>query len=314
VRSVIELSEHETGPLELAGDDVQLVFSNEHGVPRPPAELLAVLRASKNREGVKSLVVRGSSQLSDLAVLSAFPNVAFLRVLGLKILTLDGVETLTGSSLAVVVDTDKNTKRTIAALSQTRTQNLELGHTQASDLRTAMLLGTLKQLTAGECEALPTEAPWEAPLESLALKNGRFTKLVNLAQLRRLTQLTLVGCRNLVTFEGDNSNVEWLAMSSCKQVDMSSLASLSGLKSLAVSGGRLSLADLARLPALEQVTLDRCAVDLSGELPGRLERLRKLRLEGGKAEDAANLSRRIPQATVALQGAEYRDGVKLAGA
>src|SRR6188768_2071589 len=188
VRSVIEFNEHENGPIEIDGTDAQLVFTNESGVPRPPAELLAVLRASTNREGVKSLVVRGSSQLSDLQVLNAFPNVAFLRILGLKVLTLDGVETLTGSTLAVVVDTDKNKKRTIAALSQTRTHSLELGHTQPSDLRTAMLLGNLKQLTAGECETLPTEAPWEAPVESLSLKNGRFTKLANLTRIRGLTQ------------------------------------------------------------------------------------------------------------------------------
>ena len=175
-----------------------------------------------------------------------------------------------------------------------------------------MLLGNLKQLTAGECETLATEAPWEAPVESLSLKNGRFTKLANLTRIRGLTQLTLVGCRRLVAFEGDNSNVEWLAMSSCKEVDMSSLASLSGLKSLAVSGGRLSLADLARLPALEEAVLDRCTVDLSGEFPGRLDRLRKLGLEGATAKDVENLSRRVPQAIISFQEGEYRDGAKLA--
>lgn len=74
------------------------------------------------------------------------------------------------------------------------------------------------------------------PLESLGLKQGKFKELGNTADIIRLKDIRVLGCRSLERFTGDNSRITWMLIDNCKKLDLQTIQTFQSIETLIVNG------------------------------------------------------------------------------
>jgi hypothetical protein len=278
-------------------------------------ELAAHFGALPGIENIESLTVDPTSRLRNLSVVKGLPSLLNIQVNGLQIRTLDGLEWFRKGRY-LNVDTGKNRRRDITKLQEAPLRKLTLQYAREEDFDAIAGSRTLGHLELGTSPQ-PSFGEWKkVPLETLGLYSGLFKELADTAEVPALRKLVLIRCRNLEKLAGDNGKVSWLVISACGKLDLRTLRTFSGLKSLVVvaNAKNCPLSAFAELGGLETLSFDACQVpvDLS-ELGASMPRLKELHHSELKEDEARRLSQASPGVSISTARQTYRDGVLVRG-
>jgi hypothetical protein len=295
--------------------DSTIVLENTGGKDVDGEALAAHFAALPGIEKIESLTVDPTSRLRDLGVVKGFPNLLNLQVNGLQLRTLDGLEWFRKGRF-LNVDTGKNKRRDLSKLQEAPIHKLTLQYAKEEDFDAIAGSRTLGHLQLGG-SPLPSFGEWKkVPLESLGLSSGSFKELADTAGVASLRKLTLIGCRNLEKVAGDNGKVTWLVLTTCGKLDLRTLRTFSGLKSLVVvaNAKKCPLSAFAELRELENLSFDACQVPIDlRELGAALPRLKELHHSELKEDEARRLSEASPGVTISTARQKYRDGAPMKG-
>jgi hypothetical protein len=211
----------------------------------------------------------------------------------------------------VRVDTGSNHRRNLSGIGRAPISKLTLQYGAASDFEAIAEIRSLKVLELSASPHPPFDRWRGVPLETLSLTNGKFKRLVDTAQLARLDKMTVIACRALEAFAGDNGSLKWLTVQGSPRLDVPTVTTFRNLEYLFVVGrqNEFALTDLGGMRRLRELWLDQCrvhveATDLSGTLPA----IEKLHIGGLAEEQALLLSQGNGSVTVSTGSATYIGG------
>lgn len=240
-----------------------LVLRNRAGHDVDERALADQLARVDGVASLTSLVVDPTSRVGALRFLAALPGLENLQLNGLMLRSLDGLEHC-GRGRFIKIDTGKNKARRLDELARAPVIKLSLQWAHESDLRAVGAIPTLRELALAAAPALPFDLWRAAPIESLSVSGGGFEDLSDTGRLPALRKITLLDCRKLGRFSGDNGNVEWMVIQACSGLDLRTIATFRGLKSVALTSVKteIRLSDFASLPQLRNLSLQRCRIKL----------------------------------------------------
>jgi len=212
---------------------------------------------------IEELIIDSSSSLQDLSIVSAFPNLKYLFIHGHHIQSLDGIEAFRKGSY-IKIQTHRNRRRDLSQLSKAKVKNIDLFVERKEDL-TAIAgfedINTLDIYHAME----PNLEEWEnVRFQSLSFKSCKFIEFGDTAAISGLDQISVLGCRNLERFRGDNSNIKRLVVEGSKKLDVSTLKTFSGIHTLIVNSctQEMNLTDLGGLEHIKHIDFILCQVQV----------------------------------------------------
>lgn len=200
---------------------------------------------------ITTLTINYNSSLTDLRVLRAFPNLKNLFVYGYQIKTFDGIEWFRNVEF-IYIDTDRNRRRDISKISQTKVERIDLFVTRKEDLTAIARCRELQSIDIYRSMEPNFEEWGNMPAEKMSFKSCKFKELGNLSWLPNLKELDVLGCRSLERFKGDNSNIKRLVVETCNKLDLSTLKTFDGVEVLIVNSCTKSL-NLTEIGGLNNV-------------------------------------------------------------
>jgi hypothetical protein len=306
---LLELDETEI--LSLKGLDERyfgLALSNRQAAAIDEDRLGEQLGRLSGIDRMKSLTVRPSSMVKNLRFLKAMQGLENLSLHGLQLRTLDGVESFTGRYLEI--DTGKNKKRDIHKLSSANIAQLVLRWATRADTQAIASSSTIRHLILRNCPELSFDALRGTRLEILQLFSGTIQQISDAARIPSLTQLTTQQCRNLERFSGDNSNLTWMVVQVCKQVDWGSIGTCKNLEHLvAIKSAKAKLSAFGQLKRLRNLSVVDGDIDLDAPaLKQSAKSLEKLVIAPLAKDKVIELSTFNPDVIVSNTRMAYKNG------
>jgi hypothetical protein len=264
-------------------------------------------------EGVKSLVVEVSSMVKNLIFLEALTGLETLRLYGLQLLTLEGLEWFRRGWF-IDIETGKNRKRDITKVAETSITKLCLHWAKTEDLEAIGRSATIRELMLSNCPNLSLERWRSVPMDAMQLFGGTIDELADTAHLASLRSLTFFGCRRLAKFSGDNSNVTWMVVQHCNVLDYRTLTTFQNLEHLTVVSikPQFPLSVFAGLERLKSLSLLRKVEIDTMDLKSMAPTLERLMVTGLKKDVAVELSKANSGVQISNGVWSYRNG-KLVG-
>jgi hypothetical protein len=223
--------------LDLPPGCTWLTLENRRGIPIQPAEVINRLRGARHVGSIRKLGIGWTSQLADLAVLEALPDVEVVLVRGGHIATLDGIEAVRRGQF-LDINTGTNKKRRLGALRAARFDAVQLLFAHRTDLEALGSCRAARSLVVAKAPAIDFASWSELRIEMLQLNACSLKAVQNTARIASLRKLSVVHCRSIEVFAGDCSNIRWALIDAPKALDIGSLAALSGVRSAHRDAGR----------------------------------------------------------------------------
>lgn len=278
-----------------AGYD-SIEFSNSLGIEVNSKALADYLCAVEGIDQIQTLSINYSSQLKNLMVIKAFPNLRYLNIYGYQITSLDGLEWFQQGEF-IHIWTESNHRRRISKIPEAPIKRLILQYARAEDLEDIAECLTLNDLEISRSRDLNFSKWTRVPLESLSLKKGKFKELGNTADVSSLKSIWVLGCRSLERFTGDNSRISRLLIEGCKKLDLRTIHTFQGIESLIVNGNpnEIGLTEIGEFKKLESLSLLNCKVQVdTADLKRHFPRLKELYISNMKKAQAIELKQFNP--------------------
>jgi len=253
----------------------KLVLMNSLSIEIDTTILYNYFNNIEGRDRIILLEIDHTSQLEDVEIIKAFPNLKHLRVYGDKIKTLKGLEWFKkGRFLDLYMS--ENKKRNIDNISKSSIRILGLRYQRKDDFDAISKCLTLKDLKIGSSPK-PDFYTWSnVPLECLTLTSGKFNELGDMDCIKTLKKLDIRYCKKLERFTGDNNFVKDILIVSCNKLDLSYLNVFKNVRKIQVNlcSQKLNLSEL-KLPKIRHLGL-KCRVnidnyDLKANMPKLIE-------------------------------------------
>ncbi|NOU71801.1 hypothetical protein GC098_10275 [Paenibacillus sp. LMG 31458] len=277
--------------IELDYDSIE--FTNRLGIEVDSTELSDFMGNVEGIGQIETLSINFSSQLKDLEVVRAFPNLRNIAVYGYQITSLDGMGGFQQGEYIKISTESKNRRRRIAQISQAPIKRMSLQFARPEDLDAIGECVTLNSLDLFRSMDLDFSKWKRVPLESLGLMQGKFKELGNTAQVESLSNMRVLGCRNLEWFTGDNSRITRMVIEGCKKLDLRTLQSFQNIEALIVNGNsnKVALNEIGELKQLKSLWLIDCNVQVDiSNLKHQFSRLEELQISNMKNEQVLELS------------------------
>ncbi|CAB1055658.1 hypothetical protein D1BOALGB6SA_391 [Olavius sp. associated proteobacterium Delta 1] len=217
----------------------------------------------KNINQIKSMIIDPSSRVKDLLFLENMPNLEYLIIHGKHIENLTGID---GSEKLdfLEIDTVKNKRRNIEALSQTRIASLKLKFAKSQDLEVLNHCPSIKDLEIIGCADFDPELIKEMNIERLDIVRAKNIKLSNFNKLRKLTKLHIAHCNKLSRFENNNENISFLIVQTCNSLDLETIRSFPNLETLLISSCKkpFSMGFINSIKPLNKLTIEYCKLEI----------------------------------------------------
>lgn len=288
-----------------------LALGNRAGKQIDDAAIRDRLASIPGIKGIKSLIIQPSSMLKNLSILEAVPALEKLKLYGLRLRVLDGLQWFRHGWF-IKIDTDKNRDRKIDKIAETKITKFVLHFGNPEDLDAIGRNSTIRELILGRSPNLLLDRWRGLPIESMTLSGGVLDKLADTTHIHSLRKLILTDCRKLERFEGNNGNVTWMVIQTCNRLDFRTISTFSGVQSLGVVNikNEVLLSAFAGLSQLRTLDLLKCKVrvdvmDIKSSAPA----LREIRITGLKKDQAIALSK-ANSGVVATNGVwSYENGI-----
>jgi len=213
--------------------------------------LIEHLKRIKGIDKIEELIIDYNSSLINLSIVSAFTNLKILYVYGQHIKSFDGIESFTKGEF-IKIKTHSNRRRDISQLSNTKVTGIDLYVERKEDLTAIAGFKYLKTIDI-YCSMEPDLKEWkDVHFENLSFKRCKFKELGNTAAISGLTYISVLGCRSLERFAGDNSRITRLVVDGCKKLDLRTLKTFEGIETLIVNSCTQEM-DLTEIGGLEHV-------------------------------------------------------------
>lgn len=223
--------------------------------------LIARLKQVKGIDKIEELIIDYNSSLSDLSIVSIFPNLKFLFIYGQHIQSLDGIESFNKGEY-IKIRTHRNRSRDLSQLSNTKIEAIDLFVERKEDFTAIAGCKHLKSIDIYHSMEPKFEEWKEANMERLSFKSCKFKEFGNTAKINGLLNVYILGCRSLERFTGDNSNVKRLVVDGCKKLDLSTIRSFKMLETLIVNSctQEMNLTDIGGLHQIRHIDFILCKV------------------------------------------------------
>jgi len=262
-----ELEIDETNYKEMLSIDEScesMTISNESELELDDAEgLIEHLKKIHGLDRITKLTINYNSTLRDLKVLSAFSNLKVLYILGKRIRTFHGIESFSQGNY-IRIDTYRNRRRDISELFRAHVIWMDLYVERPEDIDAISLCGQLKQLDVYRSMEIDLHKWRRVPFESIQFKRGKFVQLGGTAAISSLHEISVLGCRSLERFTGDNSRITRLTVANCKQLDLRTLNTFESIEVLIVNSctKELNLTDIGGLKYVKHIMFILCNVQV----------------------------------------------------
>lgn len=267
-------------------------------------ELINHLCKIKGLNQIQSLIIGHSSQLKNLKVIRAFPNLRYVSVYGLELLTLDGLEWFKHGEY-MEINTGTHHKRRITQISSAPLKRLVLYCSRSEDIVDISQCISLTSLDLFLTKEIDFSRWSLIPLDSLGIMRGKFKQLGNTMEITTLRRMRILGCRKLEEFIGDNSGVTWMIIEGCKELDLRSVRTFHNIESLIVNGSKkhFSISEIGELNKLKSLWLDNCNMEIDiFNLSQQFPKLNELFVGNIQTEQAMKLREQNPNVQIKTPG------------
>ncbi len=310
LREQFTIDESDSAPV-IPADGRWLRLINEQGVAVNAAELVDRLGRLPRSSAVDRLDIEYKSQLDNVHICAAFPNLRFMSVCGFRIRTLDGLEHFRGSG--ILVDTWKNKKRRLEQLAVCSINRIEIHNTQPHDIRAIGNCHSIGSIVLAQAQSVDFALWRDLPLEFLSLNTCPIQVVEDTAQVPSLRTLWVINGRRFVRFAGDCSNVRYAKLDATKFTEIASIQALSNVEELEIRKASGPLSVVLPLRRLRRVDFDISPMEVDVlRLKDSLPDLERLYLSNTDEELVRRVSEHNPGLLVTNSEFDaFRDGVRV---
>ena len=311
--NILEIEEYELKTLKHLDQCYDTLYlSNRAGINIDECELQEILANIDGIERIKSLFIRGSSKVTNLTFIKSMMGLEKLDLNGLQLRSLDGIEWFKHGK-SICIDTAKNHKRNIGRISETQITNLFLNLAVPEDIDVITRCTTIKALMLGNFPFIPFDKWRHLPVENMQLWGGSIEEFSNSAFIDSLKTLTLYGCRKLERFVGDNSNITWMVIQVCNQLDMRTINTFRNIECIVINTIKkeMTFSSFQELHRLRKLSLIYCKVIFDTyDLKSTSTQLEEIWIQGViKKDEAKILSKANPGVLIRNGVWEFKDGM-----
>lgn len=241
-----------------------LSISNPSNIEVDAEALMEHLQQMKGIDRIKTLTIDYNSSLKNLSILRVFTNLRGLFVYGQHIKSLDGIEFFNKGEY-IKIQTHRNRHRDLSLLSNTKVEYIDLFAERKEDLTAIAGFKDIKILDIYHSPIEPDFEEWkDVRIENLSFKSCKFKEFGNTTAASALDDLSILGCRSLERFTGDNSNIKRLVLDGSKKLDLRTLKTFAGIETLIVNSctQEMNLAELAGLDKVKHIDFILCQVQV----------------------------------------------------
>ncbi|WP_157764348.1 hypothetical protein [Paenibacillus riograndensis] len=241
-----------------------LSISNPSNIEVDAEALMEHLKQITDIEKVEKLIIDYNSSLTNLRILSAFTSLKILHVYGQHIKSLDGIEFFNKGEY-IKIQTHSNRHRDLSQLSNTKVEYIDLFAERKEDLTAIAGFKNIKILDIYHSPIEPDFEEWkDVRIENLSFKSCKFKEFGNTTAASALDDISILGCRSLERFTGDNSNIKRLVLDGSKKLDLRTLKTFAGIETLIVNSctQEMNLTELAGLDNVKHIDFILCQVQV----------------------------------------------------
>ncbi|NIK70559.1 hypothetical protein [Paenibacillus sp. BK720] len=283
-----------------------LKISNPSDVQVDAEALIKHLKQTGGIDRIEKLTINYNSSLKNLDVLRAFTNLKILYVFGHHIQSFDGIEWFNVGEY-INIETHRNRRRDISQLSQIKVKRMDLYVERIEDLSAIAKCSYLKTIDIYHSME-PDLKEWkEVPFDEISFKSCKFKELGNTAAIASLYDLSVLGCRSLEQFRGDNSNIKRLVVDNCKKLDLGTLTTFEGVEVLIVNSctKEMNLKEIRGLKYVKSIDFILCNVEVDLiDLKEYFPKIESLHISGMKKEYGLQLKRLNPDVMITSRSFE----------
>ncbi|PAD77398.1 hypothetical protein [Paenibacillus campinasensis] len=264
------------------------------------------LQHVQNLDQIEHLTINYNSSLNNLNVLRAFTNLRSLSVYGQYIQSLEGIEWFSKGEY-IQIQTYRNRRRDLSQLVQTNIKHIDLYVERAEDL---LSVAGCKQLKSADiyCSKENDFSEWsKVTAERISFKRCKFTELGDMANIPALDYISVIRCRSLERFIGDNSNIKRLVVDSCNKLDLRTLRTFERVEALIVNSCKqeMNLTEIGGLEHVKHIDFILCnvQVDFIG-LKDYFPNIESLHISGMKKERGLELKAWNPDVRITSRSFE----------
>lgn len=293
--------------LQIENQYDSLKISNQSDIKVDANALTEHLKLIKGIDQIEELTINYNSSLNDLSVLQAFTNLKSLFIYGQQINTLEGIEWFNKGEY-IQVQTYRNRRRDISQISQSTIKYIDLFVERVEDLSAIAGCKYLQKLNIYQSME-PDFAEWEeAPFERISFKRCKFKELGHTsAASQGLQEISVLGCRSLERFTGDNSNIRRLVVEGSKKLDLCTLKTFKGIEVLIVNSctKEMNLKEIGGLEFVRHIDFILCKVEVDLiDLKEIFPSLESLHISGMKEEYGLQLKQLNPEVRITSRSFE----------
>lgn len=223
--------------------------------------LIEHLSQMKGIDKIERLIIDYNSSLMNIRVVGAFTNLKILYVYGKHIQSFDGIESFSKGKY-IKIQTYLNRRRDISQLTNTKVTGIDLYVERKEDLSAIAGFKYLEKIDVYHSMKPDLEEWKDVYFENLSFKRCKFKELGSTAAISGLTDISVLGCRSLERFTGDNSRITRLVVDGCKKLDLRTLKTFEGIETLIVNSctQEMNLTEIGGLEHVKHIDFILCQV------------------------------------------------------
>lgn len=270
---------------------------------------LATLAHLDSRESIRHIKVDVHSNLTSCRFLAHFPGVETLTLAGQSIVSTAGLHAAKSLRKLFMLSGTKNKMR-LDELDQSRISVLEIRAASLDDIEMIARAATLDKLQFSGGALTDLAMLGRSKAKALTLVHGKLDGVVDVRKLAQVEELWLESCTKLAGFADVDQSIRQLTISACNKLDFRSVAKLQALELVTIMSCRqeILLEDFNGLGRLRYLALTNCKVDTADSPLLNPGGLKKIWISPAKDGFVRRLSERNPGILVCNGNATYLGG------
>lgn len=287
----------------------EITLTNDADKEIEEKQIIDGLIRIKNIDRIKTLKIQYNSKLNDLRLIKAFPALESLYVFSYNIKTFNGIEMFSKGQF-LLIDTEKNKKRDIKGIENTKIKKIVLTYAREEDINTISKCKTLDTLLIHNSPNIDFKKFKTVPINTIQMWAGKIECINEISSIKTIESLTLCRHKKIVNFLGNNSGVKWLLIQYCQQLDFKTIDTFIDLEHITIVGqkNQIKLSTFTGLEKIKSITFLNCKflIDVRN-FSKSLKNIEKLFISNLKKSEAKELSRINENVTVANNSFTFKN-------
>ena len=268
----------------------QIQFTNDEQIPVDLERLRSDWMSLDGRREVKYVSLGYTSLINELSCLEAFENIDYLNIQSKAVKSLAGISAFRRLSKLML---DVKIQDIAELVECTSLTSLGVEDFNKNHLPVFNRLRSLESLTLSKGVPFSIADLSDLNITSLYLRYCKAETLSDTNKLAKIEKLKLAYCRHLAAIAGENSKIKFLEITTCNNLDFSSLENVPGLIHLTVTSVNraFDLCHIKMLKKLRRLYITHSKVEgLDGDVFMDLHDLSTVWIQGTKSRDLEKIS------------------------